>query len=163
MTTEQRIADIITPTLLERGYTVVRVQFQGGAKKVLQIMIERMDGVNITVDDCADVSRAVSVLLDLDDPIHDHYILEVSSPGLDRPLVQKADFERFAGSVIKLELKTPVEGSRRFKGLLLGIEGDRVKIELETQKEVAEFTYSDIQKARLIPDYETRKSELRKR
>ncbi len=158
MTTEQRIYDIITPTLLERGFRVVRVQVQGGGRKTLQIMIERLDDINIIVDDCANVSRAVSVLLDLDDPIHEPYILEVSSPGLDRPLVQKDDFERFAGSLIKLELKMPYEGSRRFRGILLGIEGDVVKIELEAQKEVAEFAYSDIQKARLIPDYETPKS-----
>jgi len=158
MTTEQRIYDIIAPTLLDRGFRVVRVQIQGGIRKTLQIMIERVDEVNINVDDCALVSRAVSVLLDLDDPIHEPYILEVSSPGLDRPLVQKVDFERFAGSLIKLELKTPHNGSRRFKGILMGVEGDSVKIELEPEKEVAEFAYSDIQKARLVPDYETSKS-----
>ena|SRR3990167_5155879 len=158
MTTEQRIYDIIAPALLDKGFRVVRVQVQGGIRKTLQIMIERIDEVNITVDDCALVSRAVSVLLDLDDPIHEPYILEVSSPGLDRPLVQKIDFERFAGSLIKLELKTPHNGSRRFKGILMGVDGDNVKIELDPQKEVAEFAYSDIQKARLIPDYETSKS-----
>jgi ribosome maturation factor RimP len=158
MTPEQRVLDIISPALLDRGYDVVRVQLQGGGKKILQIMIERTDGANIKVDDCTLVSRDVSILLDLDDPIHEPYILEVSSPGLDRPLIQKKDFERFAGSYIKIELKTPHEGSRRFKGLLVGIQGDLVKIELETKKEVAEFAFSDIQKAKLIPDYETVKS-----
>lgn len=155
MSLEQHIDDIITPALLDRGFRVVRVQLQGSKRKTLQIMIEREDGVNITVDDCANVSRTVSVLLDVDDPIHEPYILEVSSPGLDRPLITKSDFKRFAGSMVKVELKAPLNGSRRFQGHLLGIEGDLVKIELDPQKEVAEFAYSDIQKAKLIPDYET--------
>ncbi|HUX80196.1 MAG TPA: ribosome maturation factor RimP [Alphaproteobacteria bacterium] len=154
MSLEQRIDNIITPALLDRGFRVVRVQLQGSKRKNLQIMIERMDGVDITVDDCANVSRIISVLLDVDDPIHESYILEVSSPGLDRPLITKSDFSRFAGSMVKVELKTPYNGSRRFHGHLLGMEGDLVKIELDPQKEVAEFAFSDIQKAKLIPDYE---------
>jgi ribosome maturation factor RimP len=155
MSLEQHIDDIITPALLNRGFRVVRIQLQGSKRKTLQIMIERMDGVNITVNDCANVSRTISVLLDVDDPIHEPYILEVSSPGLDRPLITKSDFKRFAGSKIKVELKTPYKGSRRFQGHLVGIEGDLVKIELDPQKEVADFAFSDIQKAKLIPDYET--------
>ena len=158
MSLEQRINDIITPTLLDKGFRVVRTQLQGAKRKTLQIMIERIDGINVTVDDCALASRAASVLLDVDDPIHDPYVLEVSSTGLDRPLVAKNDFERFAGSKIKLELYTPYKGSRRFQGLLLGIVGDLVKIELDPQKEVAEFAFSDIQKAKLIPDYKTSSS-----
>jgi ribosome maturation factor RimP len=155
MSLEQHIDDLITPALLDRGFRVVRVQLQGSKRKTLQIMIEREDGVNITVDDCANVSRTVSVVLDVDDPIHEPYILEVSSPGLDRPLITKSDFKRFAGSKVKVELKAHYNGSRRFQGHLLGVEGDLVKIELDPQKEVAEFAYSDIQKAKLIPDYET--------
>ena len=158
MDLEQRLAEIITPALLDKGFRAVRVQLQGSKQKTLQIMIERMDDQNITVDDCALVSRTVSVLLDVDDPIHEPYILEVSSPGLDRPLITKDDFKRFTGSMVKVELKSPHEGSRRFRGLLLGIDGDHVKIELSPQKEVAEFTFSDIQKAKLIPDYEISRS-----
>ena len=158
MSLEQRINDIITSTLLDKGFRVVRTRIQGAHRKTLQIMIERVDGINITVDDCADVSRAVSVLLDLDDPIHEPYVLEVSSTGLDRPLIAKGDFERFAGSMVKVELYTPYKESRRFQGLLLGVEGDLVKIELDPQKEVAEFAFSDIQKAKLIPDYKTSNS-----
>jgi len=154
----QRIEDTIAPALLNRGFRVVRVQLQGSKRKTLQIMIERMDDVNITVDDCALVSRTVSVLLDVDDSIHEPYILEVSSPGLDRPLITKNDFKRFSGSTVKVELKTPHDGSRRFQGLLLGVEGELVKIELDPQKEVAEFAFSDIQKAKLIPDYEISRS-----
>lgn len=158
MSLEQHIEDTITPTLLKRGFRVVRIQLQGSKRKTLQIMVERMDDINISLDDCTRISQAVSVLLDVDDPIHEPYILEVSSPGLDRPLVKKSDFKRFAGSRVKIELKTPYEGSHRFQGLLVGIEEDLVKIELDLQKKVAEFALSDIQKAKIIPDFETSKS-----
>ncbi|MBY0502234.1 MAG: ribosome maturation factor RimP [Alphaproteobacteria bacterium] len=158
MNLEQRIEEIIIPSLLTRGYRVVRVQLQGSKRKTLQIMIERTDGVGITVDDCALASHAISILLEVDNPIHEPYVLEVSSPGLDRPLITKSDFERFEGSMVKIELNTPREGTRRFRGLLLGIEGDLIKIEIESQKEVAEIALSDIQRAKLIPEYETSRS-----
>jgi len=158
MSIEQHIEDIITPALIDKGFDVVRVQLQGSKHKTLQIMIERKDEINITVDDCTNVTHIVSVLLDVDDPIHESYTLEVSSPGVDRPLVKRGDFEKFAGSAIKIELKTPQEGSRRFQGILQGIEKDLVKVKLiASEKEgkinVAEFAFSDIQKAKLIPDY----------
>lgn len=158
MNLEQRIEEIISPTLLTRGYRVVRVQLQGSKRKTLQVMVERTDETGITVDDCALASHAISVLLEVDDPIHESYVLEVSSPGLDRPLITKRDFERFTGSMIRIELNTPREGTRRFRGLLLGIEGDLIKIEVESQKEVAEFALSDIQRAKLIPEYNTSRS-----
>lgn len=154
MSLDQHINDIIVPTLTDKGFRVVRAQLQGSKRKKLQIMIERIDDHNVTIDDCTLVSRTVSILLDLDDPIHESYTLEVTSPGLDRPLTQESDFQRFAGAMIRIELTTPYKGSRKFQGLLMGIEGGLVKIELDPQKEVAEFTFSDIQKARLIPDYE---------
>ncbi len=154
MNIEQNIDEIIRPALLHKGFRVVRVQLQGSKRMTLQIMIERIDEANISVDDCALVSHTVSVLLDVEDPIHESYMLEITSPGLDRPLIAKSDFERFAGSRVKMELKTPIEGSRRFQGLLLGIEGDLVQLELQPQNEVMEFTFSDIQKAKLIPDYD---------
>lgn len=163
MTIEQRIEDIITPALLEKGFRVVRIQLQGLKGKTLQIMIERLDDVGITVDDCALVSRTISVLLDIDDPIHESYTLEVSSPGMDRPLVKKGDFERFADSMIKIELVTPHEGQLRFQGLLKGIEKDMVKIELEPEKKVAEIAFSDIKKAKIIPDYDNAQLKMRKR
>lgn len=158
MNLEQRIEEIISPTLHTRGYRVVRVQLQGSKRKTLQVMVERTDETGITVDDCALASHAISVLLEVDEPIHESYVLEVSSPGLDRPLITKRDFERFTGSMIRIELNTPREGTRRFRGLLLGIEGDLIKIEVESQKEVAEFALSDIQRAKLIPEYNTSRS-----
>ncbi|MBI2707598.1 MAG: ribosome maturation factor RimP [Proteobacteria bacterium] len=158
MSIEQHIEDIITSALLDKGFGVVRVQLQGSKRKTLQIMIERLDETNITVDDCADVTHIASALLDVNDPIHESYTLEVSSPGMDRPLVKLSDFERFSGSAIKVELKTPYEGSRRFQGILQGIEKNLVKVKLiPTEKDgkfnIAEFAFSDIQKAKLIPDY----------
>lgn len=154
MKIEQHIEEILTSALEDRGFGIVRIQLQGSKRKTLQIMIEHLDGTPITIDDCEKVSKASSILLDVDDSLHESYILEVSSPGIDRPLTREKDFERFAGSMIKIELKTPQNGNRRFKGQLLGIEGDRVKISLDPEKEVAEFAFSDIQKAKLIPDYE---------
>lgn len=163
MNIEQRIEDMITPALLEKGFNVVRIQLQGSKGKNLQIMIERLNDNAITVDDCALASRIISVLLDIDDPIHESYTLEVSSPGMDRPLVKKDDFERFAGSKIKIELVTPYEGQLRFQGLLKGIENDMVKIELEPEKKVAEIAFSDIKKAKLSPDYDNAQLKVRKR
>lgn len=159
MSIEQHIENLITPALNDKGFGIVRLQLQGNKRKTLQLMIERLDGLNITMEDCALVSRTASVLLDVDDPIHESYTLEVSSPGLDRPLTKKVDFERFTGSLIKIELKMPLQGSRRFQGILKGIEGDLVKIQLMPPLEagnfnVAEFDFSDIQKAKIIPDYE---------
>ncbi len=158
MSIENHIESIITPALADKGFGVVRVQLQGSKRATLQIMIERTDEANITVEDCATVSHTVSVLLDVDDPIHEAYILEVSSPGDDRPLVKRSDFKRFAGSTIKIELNTPHEGRRRFQGVLQGIEKDLVKLELAPSEKdgnfnVAEFAFSDIQKAKVIPNY----------
>ena len=163
MSIEQRIENVIIPALFERGFRVVRVQLQGSKGKTLQIMIERLDETNITVDDCALASRVISVLLDVSDPIHESYTLEVSSPGLDRPLVKKEDFDRFAGSKIKIELKIPYEEQQRFQGVLKGIENDIVKIEFFPEKKVAEIAFSDIKKAKLIPDYDNTQAKMRKR
>lgn len=163
MDIEQRIEYIITPALLEKGFRVVRVQLQGSKRKNLQIMIERLNDINITVDDCAQASRTISVLLDIEDPIHESYTLEVSSPGMDRPLVKKGDFEKYAGSMIKIELVIPHEGQLRFQGLLKEIKNDKVKIEIEPEKKVAEIAFSDIKKAKLIPDYENAQLKMRKR
>lgn len=159
MSIEQHIENLLTPSLNDKGFGIVRLQLQGNMRKTLQLMIERLDGSNITMEDCALVSRTASVLLDVDDPIQESYTLEVSSPGLDRPLTKKADFERFAGSLIKIELRAPFQGSRRFQGLLKGIEGDTVKVQLiplegEEKFNVAEFAFSDIQKAKIIPNFE---------
>lgn len=128
-----RVERIIAPTLVEMGYDVVRVQFSGGRQHArLQIMAERVDEQGMTVDDCADISRAVSALLDVEDPISGAYDLEVSSPGIDRPLTRERDFVRFAGHGTKIELRDLLDGRKRFQGRLAGVEEGCAVLETET-------------------------------
>ncbi len=121
MDVAKRVADLIAPSLTDMGFELVRVQFTGNTRKTLQVMAERADRVAMTVDDCAQISRAVSALLDVEDPIAGQYLLEVSSPGMDRPLTRKDDFVRFAGFEAKIETAMPVDGRKRFKGRLVGL------------------------------------------
>ena len=125
-----RIERIIAPTVESMGYEIVRIQLTGAQRVALQVMAERSDGAAMTVDDCAEVSRTVSALLDVEDPVPGPYTLEVSSPGIDRPLVKKRDFERFAGFEARIETHRPIDGRRRFRGKLLGVAGDIVRIAL---------------------------------
>jgi ribosome maturation factor RimP len=122
-----RLAAITEPVLAGLGYRLVRVRISGLAGCTVQIMAERADG-SMTIDDCEAVSRALSPVLDVADPIADAYRLEISSPGIDRPLVRRSDFERYAGHEIKVEMATPVEGRRRFRGLLLGAQGEAAQV-----------------------------------
>jgi ribosome maturation factor RimP len=122
------IEAMIAPSLQAMGYRVVRVAFTGGRRATLQIMAERIDDAAMTVEDCAEVSHTVSALLDVADPIAAPYMLEVSSPGIDRPLVRREDYERFAGFEAKIELNEPREGRKRFRGRLMGVEGDAAKL-----------------------------------
>lgn len=145
----KQVEQDITPTLADMGYDVVRVALNGQETKVLQVMAERQDGVDMTVDDCADISRAVSALLDVSDPFAGRYTLEVSSPGLDRPLVRPADYARFVGDEAKVELVSDIRGRKRFKGRLAGLApGDVVLLDFEGQR--MEIPFSDIAKAKLI-------------
>jgi ribosome maturation factor RimP len=122
-----RVAAIAEPILIGMGYRLVRVKISGLDGCTVQIMAERPDGT-MTVEDCEDVSRALSPVLDVADPIDRAYRLEVSSPGLDRPLVRRSDFVRFAGHQLKLEMAVAIDGRRRFRGLLLGVEGEVARI-----------------------------------
>ncbi|HWI27010.1 MAG TPA: ribosome maturation factor RimP [Stellaceae bacterium] len=128
MTDTGKIEALIAPSLEAMGYRVVRVAVTGGRRATLQIMAERSDDKAMTVDDCADISRTVSALLDVADPIAGAYTLEVSSPGIDRPLVRREDFARFAGFEARVELNEAHDGRRRFRGKLLGVEGDTVRL-----------------------------------
>ena len=126
------IARIIEPSLEAMGYRLVRVIQTGGQHRpTLQVMAERRDEAAMTVDDCAEISRSVSALLDVADPIAGAYTLEVSSPGIDRPLVHAEDYDRFAGFEARIELLTPHDGRKRFRGRLLGREGDAVRLVAE--------------------------------
>jgi ribosome maturation factor RimP len=145
-----RIATLIEPSLDAMGYRLVRVQMSGGRRPTLQIMAERRDDVPMTVDDCADISRSVSAILDVADPIPGQYSLEVSSPGIDRPLVKREDFARFIGYEARVELSQPIEGGRkRFKGKLLGIDGDEIRMVAEDGGKVA-FPFAAVHRAKLV-------------
>ncbi len=126
------VAAIVEPVLGDLGFRLVRVKIQGdGRDRIVQLMAERPDG-SITVDDCEAISKGVSPVLDVADPISGAYRLEVSSPGIDRPLVRPSDFEDWSGHEAKIELKEPIDGRKRFKGVLEGFEGGEVRIETDT-------------------------------
>jgi ribosome maturation factor RimP len=127
---DRRMAEIITPVIEDLGYELVRVRLMSGKKTILQIMADKPEG-GIEVDDCAKISTAVGATLDVEDPIVDEYALEVSSPGIDRPLTRLKDFENFEGYEAKIETTELIDGRRRFKGQLAGIEGNDVLINVE--------------------------------
>lgn len=126
---DRRLAAIVTPTIEGLGFELVRLRLMSGKRMVLQLMTERPDG-GIEVDECAAISRAVSAVLDVEDPISGEYVLEVSSPGIDRPLTRLKDFETWAGYEAKLETVELIDGRRRFKGILQGVEDGEVLIEI---------------------------------
>src|SRR3954447_1137689 len=126
------IARIIEPSLDAMGYRLVRLMQTGGLHRpTLQIMAERRDDEPMTVEDCAEISRAVSALLDVADPIAEGYMLEVSSPGIDRPLVRPEDYDRFAGLEARIDLSSPIDGRKRFRGRVLGRDADHVRLAAE--------------------------------
>ena len=143
-----RIEKLIEPVVGDLGFDIVRVQVSGQKRRRLQIMAEPRVGDAMTVDDCAAISRAVSAILDVENPIGGAYDLEVSSPGIDRPLVRPADFARFAGFEAKVETVRPIDGRKRFRGRLLGLDGDTVLIMIDDGPK--ELPYLEIQRAKLI-------------
>src|SRR5690349_6086042 len=122
-----RVSAIAAPVLQQLGYRLVRIKISGEAGCTVQIMAERPDGA-MQIEDCEAISRALSPVLDIADPIERAYRLEVSSPGIDRPLVRRSDFERYAGHLVKIEMAVAHQGRKRFRGLLAGCEGDAVRL-----------------------------------
>lgn len=118
----EKVCTILAPSLEALGYDIVRVQLSGNKRWTLQIMAERRDGGGMSVDDCERISHAISALLDVEEPIGESYVLEVSSPGIDRPLTRRQDFNRFAGFDVKVETDRPIDGRKRFRGRLMGID-----------------------------------------
>ena len=127
---DRRLAGIVGPVIEGMGFELVRVRLMGGKTRILQIMADRADG-GIEVDECAAISTAVSAVLDVEDPIEDNYVLEVSSPGIDRPLTRLKDFEMWKGWEARIETTELIDGRRRFKGALAGVEDEEILIEIE--------------------------------
>ncbi len=162
---DARIAAIIEPAIEELGFRLVRVRMINVNGMTMQIMAERPDG-SMSVGECEQVSRAISPLLDIDDPVSQAYSLEVSSPGIDRPLVRRSDFEIWSGHVAKIELVQMIDGRKRFRGKLLGVENDTVKINRDNaaageQKEFV-LPLNSIAEAKLVLTDELVREALKK-
>ncbi len=136
---DRRLLELLQPVIEDMGFEVVRIRLMSGNVSTLQLMVERPDG-GIDVDECAQISTAVSAIMDVEDPIVENYSLEVSSPGIDRPLTRLKDFDTWNGYVAKLETSELIDGRRRFKGTLAGTENDEVLITLDANKGVEAMT-----------------------
>ena len=146
-----KLLELIDPVAEAAGYAVVRLRLMGGSEtRRLQIMAERPSDGDMNVEDCARLSRAISAVLDPADPISGEYTLEVSSPGVDRPLTRLQDFATYEGHEVKLELDRLAEGRKRFRGQLAGVEGDQVGIDLEGEEATAMVPFAWIIEAKLV-------------
>ncbi len=161
---DQRLAEILRPVIEGMGYELVRLRLMSGNTPTLQIMAEKPDG-GIEVDDLAQINTAVGAVLDVEDPIDDNYTLEVSSPGIDRPLTRLKDFDTWDGYVAKLETSELIDGRKRFKGVLAGTEGEEVLIEIEDQGEPVTIglTFDLLADAKLVLTDELITETLRQR
>lgn len=160
-----RVAAIVEPVIEDLGFNLVRVKVTGTNGCTVQIMAERPDGT-MSVADCETVSRAISPVLDLEDPIDRAYYLEISSPGIDRPLVRGSDFERWSGYEAKIEMAVPVAGRKRFRGFLRGVENGMLAVELPDVKEgeerIAHLTLTDLGEAHLVMTDDLIRESLRR-
>ncbi len=146
---EARIAALVAPTLVDMGYELVRVAVLGRDTPTVQIMADRADGALIAVEDCEAISHAVGAVLDVNDPIPGAWHLEVSSAGIDRPLTRVKDWNRFAGHLAKAETAIPVNGRKRFSGIILGADAEHARLRLDDGTEAA-MPLTEIRKARLV-------------
>lgn len=145
---EERVVALIEPTAADLGLILVRVRISGMRRKKLQIMAERVSDGGMGIEECEALSRAIGPVLDVEDPIPGEYDLEVSSPGIDRPLVRLEDFARFAGHEAKVELSRMIDGRRRFRGAIRAVEGDEIVLDFEGGQ--ARLPFSALADARLI-------------
>ncbi len=157
---DKRLAEILAPVIEDMGFELVRIRLMGGNTPTLQLMAERPEG-GIEVDECARISTAVSAVLDVEDPILDTYTLEVSSPGIDRPLTRLKDFDTFEGYEAKLETSELIDGRKRWRGILAGIEGDEVLINIDEGTVGLKFDW--LAEAKLVLTDELIKEMLRAR
>jgi len=160
-----RIAHVAEPVIEQLGYRLVRVKVSGADGCTVQIMAERLDG-SMTVEDCETVSRALSPILDVADLIERAYRLEVSSPGIDRPLVRKSDFDRYAGHLARIEMEIPVNGRKRFRGKLTGTEGEAARLQRDDASDGEEaellLPITEMSEAKLVLTDELVKEALRR-
>ena len=158
-----RVASIAEPVIEQLGYRLVRVKISGADGCTVQIMAERPDGTMV-VEDCETISRALSPVFDMADPVDRAYRLEISSPGIDRPLVRKSDFDRYAGSLVKIETEIPIDGRKRFRGELLGTQGEAARLRHEEAGETTEvlLPIEEISEARLVLTDELVRQALRR-
>ena len=147
---DERILALAEPIADDLGLTVVRIRVMAGKRKTIQVMAERKSDGLMEVGDCELLSRELSATLEVEDPISDAYNLEVSSPGLDRPLTNLRDFETYSGYLARLELDRLVEGRKRFRGVLAGVDGDNVEIDLDNEDDTAQIPFDWISEAKLL-------------
>ncbi|MDQ2090386.1 ribosome maturation factor RimP [Marimonas arenosa] len=161
---DRKIAEIITPVIEDMGFELVRVRLMGGDHKTLQVMAERSGG-GIDVDECAQISNALSAVLDVEDPITDAYSLEVSSPGIDRPLTRLKDFDDYQGYEAKVETAELIDGRKRWRGVLAGVEDDEVLINISQDGEdvTVGLKYDWLADAKLVLTDELIKAMLKAR
>ncbi|WP_308917635.1 ribosome maturation factor RimP [Jannaschia sp. LMIT008] len=161
---DRRLAAIVTPVIEDMGFELVRLRMQGGNTPTLQVMAERPDG-RIEVDDCADISNMLSATLDVEDPIDGEYVLEVGSPGIDRPLTRLKDFDTWQGYDAKVELSEPVDDQKRFRGIVQGTEGDEILLEIDRPggRVVIGLTFDLLAEAKLVLTDELVRETLRQR
>jgi ribosome maturation factor RimP len=146
---DRRLVELLDPVAEAAGFEIVRLRMMGGSqRRTLQVMAERPDG-EMVVEDCAILSRAISEVLDAADPISGEYVLEVSSPGVDRPLTRLKDFETYEGYEARIELDRLAEGRKRFKGVIAGVEGENIGLDLEGEEETALIPFAWIIDAKL--------------
>ena len=148
MNKELEIKNLIFPTIKSLGYSLVQVQIFYENITRVQIMVERLDEINITIEDCSIISKEASIILDINEPFGENYLLEVSSPGIDRPLLRLEDFERYIGFDARVDMKDTLDGRRKFKGTLTGVDGDKIKMRIKEEEYVLSFF--QIQKAKLL-------------
>ena len=147
---EETIKALLAPVLDAKGYSLVRVRIASEGQSILQVMVERSGGEAIELEDCADVSRAVSALLDARDPMEGPYQLEISSPGIDRPLMNAEDFQQYMGYDASITLKVTRERRTKLEGLIVGVADKAVKIQAEGKKKIVAVRFSDICEAKLV-------------
>jgi ribosome maturation factor RimP len=155
MTKIEHLHTILKEPLATKGYEILQLRYLTKGRSTLEILLERLDEQAVTIDDCAKASRLISATLDVEDPIAESYVIEVSSPGLDRPLIRLRDYERFKGALVKGELHHPLKGTRRFKGHIQSVEEGHIVFCVEGastgEKELLRLGFEEICHCKLLP------------